>query len=312
MSETRHAIEVVDVWKKYGDITALRGVSITVNEGEVVSLLGPNGAGKTTLISIVVGILRPTKGKVLIYGRDPRDPEVRSIIGFCPQEPALNDNLTGRENMMFYARLYGIDGDEAKRRINELLEMVGLLDDADRLVGKYSGGMRRRLSLAITLIHDPKILVLDEPTLGMDPRMRRDVWNIVREAKRRGKSVLLATHYMEEADELSDRVYVIHEGKIIAEGSPEQLKKVYGPPSVIEIELYKTVSKIEEEIKSVVKSEIIAKDKQIRVHSRAPDADVPKIVSCVYKAGGEIKSLRVTKPTLEDVFLRLTGRRLEE
>ncbi|RLF19919.1 MAG: ABC transporter ATP-binding protein [Thermoprotei archaeon] len=312
MSETGHAIEVIDVWKKYGDVTALRGVSITVNEGEVVSLLGPNGAGKTTLISIVVGILRPTKGKILIYGRDPRDPKVRSIIGFCPQEPALNDNLTGRENMMFYARLYGIDGDEAKRRINELLEMVGLLDDADRLVGKYSGGMKRRLSLAITLIHDPKILVLDEPTLGMDPRMRRDVWNIVREAKRRGKSVLLATHYMEEADELSDRVYIIHEGKIIAEGSPEQLKKVYGPPSVIEIELYKTVSKIEEEIKSVVKSEIIAKDKQIRVHSRAPDADVPKIVSCVYKAGGEIKNLRVTKPTLEDVFLRLTGRRLEE
>jgi len=312
MNKTEHAIDVINVWKKYGDIVALRGVSITVNEGEIVSLLGPNGAGKTTLISIIVGILRPTKGRVLIYGLDPKNPKARSMIGFCPQEPALNDNLTGRENMMFYARLYGIDGIEAKKRINELLEVVGLSDDADRLVRRYSGGMKRRLSLAITLIPNPKILVLDEPTLGMDPNIRRNIWNIIKEVRKEGKSVLLATHYMEEADELSDRVYIMHEGRIIAEGTPEQLKEIYGPPSVIEIELYRTVDKIEEELRDALGNSIIVKEKLIRAHSRAPDMDVPRVVSCIYKAGGEIKSLKVTKPTLEDVFLKLTGRRLEE
>ncbi len=307
-----YVIEVSNVWKRYGDKEALKGVSIRVGEGEVVSLLGPNGAGKTTLISIIVGILKPTKGIVKVGGMDPKDPNARSIIGFCPQESALNGDLTGRENMLFYARLHGLDGVRAKRRINELLEKVGLLGDADRLVRRYSGGMKRRLSLAIALIHDPKILVLDEPTLGMDPGMRRRVWDIVKEARDKGKSVLLATHYMEEADELSDRVYIMHEGRVLIEGNPQQLKEEYGPPSVIEIELYKSPSELGENIRKVVGSNVMIDECLLRVHSKSPDEDVPKIISQIYNLGGDVKSLRVTKPTLEDVFLRLTGRRLRE
>ncbi len=305
-------VEAVDVWKKYGDREALRGVSITVGEKEIVSLLGPNGAGKTTLISIIVGVLKQTRGKVLVCGGDPKKPEVRARIGFCPQEHGLIEELTGYENMLFYARLYGIDGEEAKKRIRNLLETVGLWEHARRIVGKYSGGMKKRLSLAITLLPDPQLLVLDEPTVGMDPGVRREVWDIIRNAKRDGKSVLLATHYMDEADILSDRVYIMHEGRVVAHGSPEELKEKYGPPSVIEVELARAPPGLGEALSKLVGEHVIVGDTFARVHSRSPEEDVPRIVAEIHRMGGEITCLRVAKPTLEDVFLKLTGRRLVE
>ncbi len=305
-------VVVENLWKKYGGQAALKGVSIRVGESEVVSLLGPNGAGKTTLISIIVGVLKPSSGKVTICGGDPRDPGVRSLFSYCPQEHGLIEDLTGFENIMFYAGLYGIDPRTARERGVELLEKLGLKEHADKLVRRYSGGMKKRLSLAITLLARPKLVVLDEPTTGMDPGARRFVWSVIREFRENGGSVLLATHYMEEADELSDRVYIMNEGRIVAEGSPEELKARYGPPAVITVECSRLNDEVIGRVKSTVEGEVVAEDSKLRIHSRAPEEEVPRIVRCIYEAGSHVLALRVEKPTLEDVFLKLTGRRLAD
>ena len=302
---------VVDgVWKKFVDKVVLNNVSLVVHSGEVVELLGPNGAGKTTLLRIISGVLKPDQGRVSIKGLDPIDPEARKLIGFCPQEPGLIPDLTGFENMLFYARLQGLDGRNVINRIRELSGIMGLTNDIDRLVRKYSGGMKKKLGLATTLIHDPEILILDEPTTGMDPGVRREVWRIIEEERKRGKGILIATHYMEEADALSDRVYIIDQGRIIASGSPEELKSKYGPTAVITIEFYRQPRDLDSVLQRIGLKYIVDGD-NVRIHSSDPDKDVPGIVALIHEAGGTIRSLRVVKPTLEDVFLKLTGRRIE-
>jgi len=302
---------VVDsVWKRFGDKVVLKDVSLVVHSGEVVGLLGPNGAGKTTLLRIISGVLKPDQGTVSIKGFNPIDSRARKLIGFCPQEPGLIPDLTGFENMLFYARLQGLDGKSVVNRIKELSGIVSLTDDIDRLVRKYSGGMKKKLGLAITLIHDPEILILDEPTTGMDPGVRREVWRIIEEERKRGKGILIATHYMEEADALSDRVYIIDQGRIIASGSPEELKSKYGPTAVITIEFYRQPRDLGDVLRKTGLKYIVDGD-IVRIHSSDPDRDVPRIVALIHGAGGTIRSLKVVKPTLEDVFLRLTGRRIE-
>ena len=303
---------VENIVKKYDNKVVLKGISFKVKRGMIYSLLGPNGAGKTTLLSIIAGIINPTDGKILVNGSDPRNPETRKYIGYCPQEPAVYEELTGYENMMFYARLYGLNENNAKEKINELLEKVGLYEHRYKKVSKYSGGMKKRLSLSITLLINPVLFILDEPTTGMDPNMRRIVWDIVKELRNKGKAIVLATHYMDEADVLSDRVAIINDGEIIVEGSPEELKLKYGPGSVIVLEFYKVPSeKIIDMLKSF--SETIYKENNvIKVYAQNPDEIVPNIVTTLYKHGISLSSLRVVRPTLEDVFLKLTGRRLEE
>jgi len=300
---------VEDVWKSFNNKSVLKGVNLEVKEGEVVSLLGPNGAGKTTLLKIVTGILRPDRGKVVINGFNPEDLRARTFIGFCPQEPGLIEDLTGLENMLFYARLQGLDGRKVIGKIKELLKNMGLAMDMNKPVRKYSGGMKKKLSLATTLIHDPKMLILDEPTTGMDPGVRRDVWKIIEEERKSNKAILLATHYMEEAEVLSDRVYIINQGGIVAVGTPEELKSRYAPPSVIEIELYKFPKDIDEAFRGSSLSYTMHENK-VRVHSENTEEDIPRLVTLIHEKGGAVRSLNVTKPTLEDVFLRLTGRGL--
>jgi len=300
---------VEDVWKSFNNKSVLKGVNLEVKEGEVVSLLGPNGAGKTTLLKIVTGILRPDRGKVMINGFNPEDLRARTFIGFCPQEPGLIEDLTGLENMLFYARLQGLDGRKVIGKIKELLKNMGLAMDMNKLVRKYSGGMKKKLSLATTLIHDPKMLILDEPTTGMDPGVRRDVWKIIEEERKSNKAILLATHYMEEAEVLSDRVYIINQGEIVAVGTPEELKSRYAPLSVIEIELYKFPEDIDEAFRGSSLSYTMHENK-VRVHSENTEEDIPRLVTLIHEKGGAVRCLNVTKPTLEDVFLRLTGRGL--
>jgi len=302
---------VEKVVKKYGEKIVLKDISFSTEKGSIYSLLGPNGAGKTTLLSIIAGVLEPTSGRVLVKGMDPRESKIRRIIGYCPQEPALYEELTGYENMMFYARIYDINEDFARKRINEMLQLVGLENESKRLVRKYSGGMKKRLSLAIALLPDPGILVLDEPTTGMDPSVRRVIWDLIVKLKKEGKTILLATHYMEEADILSDRVAIMNEGRIIAEGTPEELKTKYGPKSVIEIQLHE---KIGEALKILNRfsNTVYSQENIIKIHTNDPDRIVPQIVASLYDHGIKLYSLRVLKPSLEDVFLKLTGRRLTE
>jgi len=306
-------LSVKNISKRYGRRIAIKNICFDVFRGEVLALLGPNGAGKTTVLRIVSGIARPDNGYVRINGLDPLDPRARSLMGYCPQEPVVYDDLTGLENMLFYAGLYGLSGSEAKRRCMDLLEFVGLSDYASRLVKTYSGGMRRRLSFAIALIGDPMLLILDEPTTGMDPQARREIWAKILGIVKEGRAVIVATHYMEEAEQLADRVIIMDRGRIIAEGTPEELKTRYGPGAVILLKILDRHVEALDALRGIVsEGEILEEDGEIKIHVDDPDEAVPRIVSRLLQEGIKLEMLRVIRPTLEDVFLRLTGRRLSE
>jgi ABC-2 type transport system ATP-binding protein len=306
-------VSINNVVKKYDSHVALNGVSLRIDRPIMHSLLGPNGAGKTTLINIIVGLLKPDEGSVSILGRSPTDPEARYLIGYCPQEHGLIERLTGYDNALFYGRLYGLQKKNIIERVNEFAEPLGLSrDDLKRRVEGYSGGMKRKLALIVSLIHDPKILVLDEPTTGMDPGVRRQVWDLLLRLKREGKTILLATHYMEEADRLSDNVSIMDRGRIIAEGTPEQLKRTYGPRTVITLRLEEQPTDRLKTILSEVASTFYFERDTLRIQVEDPDTSVPVILERLYSNGFHVLEFRIMKPTLEDVFIRLTGRRIEE
>ena len=223
MSES--AITIENLTKKYEDKLAVENLSLQVGKGELFGLLGPNGAGKTTTISIICGLIKPTSGTVKIYGYDviKEQQKVKELIGVCIQETAIYPYLTGMENLALFGNLYAMNKKTIKERSNLLLTKMALKEDAKRLAAKYSGGMKRRLSLALALIHDPQIAFLDEPTVAMDPQSRHAVWDFIKEQKTKGKTIILTTHYMEEAEELCDRVGIIDQGKLIALGTPQEL-----------------------------------------------------------------------------------------
>ncbi len=309
-----YAVIAEDIVKTYNSVRALDDVSLRVPAGCIYGLLGPNGAGKSTLISIIVGVSKPDKGKVVVLGGSPYSPRIRARIGFQPQEHGLHPNLTGWENLFFYAGVYGVSPRDARDRIKELAEKLGITDYLDKPVRTYSGGLRQRLSIAAALIHDPELIVLDEPTTGLDPGIRKNVWGLIEDLKRIGKTVILATHYMEEADKLSDEVAIMDKGRIIVFGSPEELKSRYGPPAVIEVVLREPsmAEKLEAYLAGNPGLQVNKTGAEtLRIHCRDPDQLVPEITSTAYKLGLSISVLRVLKPDLEDVFLKLTGRRLE-
>lgn len=235
--------------KKYEDVTAVNDLSLQVARGELFGLLGPNGAGKTTTINILCGLVNPTSGFVSVYGYDVQVEleKVKQLIGVCTQETAVYGYLTGLENVELFGSLYAMEGDVLKARRKILLEKMGLNKDARRKVEKYSGGMKRRLSLILALVHDPQVVFLDEPTVGMDPQSRRAVWGFIRELKAEGKTIILTTHYMEEAEDLCDRVGIIDHGKLIALGSPSELISDGGVGSLEELFIKLTGRRIREE-----------------------------------------------------------------
>jgi len=282
----------------------LKGISLEVNEGEIFGLLGPNGAGKTTLMEIVVGLRRPDRGSVQILGREVSR-ETSRLVGFCPQELLLYGDLTGFENVEFYASLYGLSGREVRERLKELSELVdeGVLS---KVVSKMSGGQRRRVNLIVALIHRPVLLVLDEPTVGLDPDARREFWEVIRSLRDGGTTVLLSTHYMEEADELCDRVAIMDSGKVIAIGTPEELKRKYGGAKKIILEV-----KDPEKARDVL-GDGIPFDNGLLLESEDAESIVPDVVSRLQSSGVVVSRVEIRGPTLEDVFLNLTGRRLSE
>jgi ABC-2 type transport system ATP-binding protein len=219
------AITIQNLTKKFEDKTALENLTLQVAKGELFGLLGPNGAGKTTTINILCGLVKPTGGTAKIYSYDiQKEPQkVKELIGVCPQETAIYPYLNGKENLELFGNLYGLSKKAIRERSNMLLAKMGLKEDAKRVTGKYSGGMKRRLSLALALIHDPQIAFLDEPTVAMDPQSRHAVWDFIKDQKIKGKTIILTTHYMEEAEELCDRVGIIDHGKLIALGAPKEL-----------------------------------------------------------------------------------------
>jgi len=243
------AITIDGLTKDFGDVRAVDGLTLDIPEGEIFGLLGPNGSGKTTTISCLTGLIQPTGGTAKVCGSDAwsERSEARKVLGVCPQETALYQYLTAEENVAIFAELCSVPKVERSRRVDYVLEKVGLSENADRRVAKFSGGMKRRVSIAMALVHDPKIVFLDEPTVGMDPQSRRAVWDFVMELKDRGKTVLLTTHHMEEAEELCDRVGVIDHGKLIELGSPADLKSKHQARDLEDVFITLTGRKIREE-----------------------------------------------------------------
>jgi len=293
------AIKIRGLKKSYGNFLALKEVNLEVEEGEILALLGPNGAGKTTLIRILAEGLGYDSGEVRIFG-EPLSKRTARFIGYVPQESIAYDLLTVEENLGFYADLY----DAPSERVGELIERFSL--PPKKKAKELSGGFKRRLNLAIALLYEPEILILDEPSVGLDVSSRRELWDIILELREEGKTVLLATHYMEEAEALADRVAIMNEGRIIAVGTPEELKSLAGEESVIHVEgVLKGIGLLRKEFHRVVERE-----NALRVSVKNAKTALPRIVELLVGAGSEIRAIRVEEPTLEDVFLKLTGRGL--
>jgi ABC-2 type transport system ATP-binding protein len=241
-------LSIEGLTKEFSDLTAVDGLTLQIHEAEVFGLLGPNGSGKTTTINCITGLLKPTKGVVRVGGFDVRSDgqKTRALLGVSPQETALCTYLTGRENVQLFGALYSIPKRVMNSRVDQVLEKVGLMEDAGRRVGRYSGGMKRRVSIAMALVTDPKIVLLDEPTVGMDPQSRRAVWDFILELRDKGKTIVLTTHYMEEAEELCDRVGIIDHGRLIALGSPSDLRAKYGARDLEDVFIQLTGRRIRE------------------------------------------------------------------
>jgi ABC-2 type transport system ATP-binding protein len=306
------AIRICDIVKSFGPIQALRGLSFSVEAGSVFSLLGPNGAGKTTLLRILTTLARPTSGSGSVSGRDmvSESLEVRRLIGVVPQENNLDAYLTCRENMMIHARLHRMEPAMAKARIDELLELVGLTGRQHDFPTTYSGGMRRRLVLARALLHDPRVLFLDEPTTGLDPQSRRVVWDYLQSVRGR-LTIFLTTHYMEEAERLADRVVILSEGRILADGTPPELKRSVAAERILEVSVRGDAARFRPALEARLGagSVLEAAGSALRLAG-----DRPGWLAAVGAAipDGEVQGLRTMEPTLEDLFLQLTGRHIRE
>lgn len=302
-------IRVENLTKQFGAITAVNDVSFEVDEGTIFGFLGPNGAGKTTCINILCTLLLPTSGMAFISGHDcVKEPsEVRKSIGIVFQDTTLDKDLTAYENLMFHAYLYDVKRIERKKRIDDALHFVGLYERRNDLVKKFSGGMKRRIEVARGLIHKPRILFLDEPTLGLDPQTRANLWEFIVELPRKHNvTIFMTTHYMEEA-EVCDRIAIIDNGKIIITGTPDELKKTVGG-DVIYIKTSDN-KKAKLEIEKLFNADVSEKDGELFFTSLRGDACIPEIIKTI---GETVLSVRLQRHTLNDVFLKMTGKEIRK
>ncbi len=327
MTTTRAASERVDaaglpvilrcdaLRKSYGSLCAVDGISFEIGPGETYGLLGPNGAGKTTVISIVAGVLEADAGTVTLEGlrMGPAALEAKSRIGYVPQDVALYPDLTGRENLRFFASLYRMDRRRARARVGEVLQVVGLTERADEQVKKYSGGMKRRLNIAVGLLHRPRLLILDEPTVGVDPQSRNSILDSIETLSAEGMAVLYTTHYMEEAERLCDRVGIVDLGHLIAEGPPRGLTAELGQAEHIVMEVDGDVARAAAAVDALPVVGRTQGDQGV-VDALVTEAEsaLPEVLNAAMGAGASIRSVTVQEPNLEAVFLQLTGKRLRD
>ena len=315
-------IEVDSVTKRFEDTAAVDNVSMKVAKGELFGLLGPNGAGKSTLTKMLSGMINPTSGTIKVGGYNIRDDpmKVKESLGVVPQDIVLYDYMNARENLAFFGRLYGLSGSKLRNRIEELLKFTQLDEKAvKRHISTYSGGMKRRVNIAAALLHEPQVMLLDEPTAGLDPKNKLALWEIIQTLHKEGKTIVLTTHMMDEAEELCIRVAIMDRGKIIALGSPRQLIKKVKMENTITVVPDKIPPKLIEVVQKIsgVKSSYRAYDENEKIEAlkiiteRAEDI-LPGVVSAIAAEGTKILSVQLSRVTLEDVFILLTGRSLTE
>ncbi len=302
-------IKVEGLKKRYGDVVALDGVSFEVPRGETFGLLGPNGAGKTTAIKLLCGLLKPDSGTVSLDGKtDPTLANVRLSLGVVPQALAIYEELSAEENLRFFGRTYGLSGRKLKDRVNACLEIAGLKQRSKGRVSKYSGGMKRRLNMVCSLLHEPRLLLLDEPTVGVDPQSRNLIFETIEEMKKQGRTIIYTTHYMEEAQRLCDRVAILDHGRILDMDTVDNLISRHGGPSHVEAEFESKPSN-PEEITSFIEDENVQfEENRIRFATTQP----MESLAALNQSGVRFRSLKVQNADLEDVFLNLTGRRLRD
>jgi ABC-2 type transport system ATP-binding protein len=305
-----NSIMIQDLKKHYGDQVVLDGVNLTVDEGEFYALMGPNGSGKSTLSSIMASVTRFDSGTLEICGKRPE--QAREMIAYIPQENFSVPQLTGRENLIYFARILGISGHDAQAMVNQMLEKVGLTKDADKRFSNYSGGMKKRLELATTLFPGVRMLILDEPTTGLDPAARRDFFTLLKDIKHEQASIFLITHLGSDA-EAASRVGLIHKGKIIAEGTPAELRTHHAPEEAITIETTSVRGDCEAILKVFSNGNKVARlSNGFRFYARDGGQVLPEVVKALNQAGVSVNRTEVAKPTLEDVFFNLTEHSMQE
>lgn len=313
----RSMLEVTNLQKNYGDFAAVKGITFDIKEGEIFSLLGPNGAGKTTTIAMLSTLYRPTTGDATVGGHSvSKSPmEVKRIIGVVPQELALYEDLSARENLIFWGQMYGLSGKSLYDRVDEVLEQIDLVEKARNRVKTYSGGMKRRVNIGVGLLHRPRLLIMDEPTVGIDPQSRRAILDTVKDLNRMGMTVLYTTHYMEEAEELSDRVGIIDHGELIALGTQKELTRQVGHTDALILHI------AENDDPRVLADSLRDMDGVLDANASSgevsiitPDAEelLAVVVSTANGRGIKIRSIDIREPNLEAVFLHLTGRGLRD
>lgn len=313
-------LEVKNLVKKYADFTAVKGISFDIQAGEIFSLLGPNGAGKTTTISVLSTLFTPTSGDALIGGHSVSKEAmaVRRLIGVVPQDLALYDDLTARENLVFWGQMYNLSGKALKNRIDEVLEQIGLTNKANQRVKTYSGGMKRRVNIGVGLLHKPSLLFMDEPTVGIDPQSRRSILDSVKALNQQGMTVLYTTHYMEEAQELSNRVGIMDHGELIAIGTQAELTRQVGENDALvlhmgENEAPQAITALAvamRSVESVLKADVT--DHTVTVIAPQAEDILAPAVTKANEIGIKIRSVDIQEPNLEAVFLHLTGRALRD
>ena len=309
------AIQVQDLHKNFGEVYAVQGVSFDVQAGEIFSLLGPNGAGKTTIISMLSCLLKPTQGDALVMSHSITREQmaVKEAIGVVPQEIALYEDLSARENLNFWGKMYGLRGGALKQRVDEVLDVIGLADRQKGRVSKFSGGMKRRLNIGIALLHRPQVIIMDEPTVGIDPQSRRNILDSVKELNQQGMTVFYTTHYMEEAQELSDHIAIMDLGKLIAYGTHDELVQIVGEMDRITLTINAESAQVMERWKATEGvQQVTAEDGTLELLVDDSNLVLPRLFESATQAGVRITSVDIQEPNLETVFLHLTGRALRD
>jgi ABC-2 type transport system ATP-binding protein len=308
-------IEVRELRKQYGELVAVDGVSFTAERGRILGLLGPNGAGKSTTIGCISGMLKPSSGRVTVLGHDvlTDSVEARRQLGIVPQELSLYEDLSAKDNLAFWGAAYGMSGEPLKRRVLDVLERIGMADRAREPVKRYSGGMKRRLNFDCGVVHQPKVLLLDEPTVGVDPQSRVRLLDLVREEVKADKCVLSTTHYMEEAQDLCDRLAIVDHGKLLAIGTLDELRRLIGEKDIVRLSGQFNPQALRSAIGAVDGAEIVAaEEKMLMLAVEGASRKLPAILSAVAAGGGEVHETSLSQPSLESLFIKLTGRALRE
>ena len=308
-------LEIKNIVKRYNDVLAVDNVSLSIREGEIYGLLGPNGAGKSTTINTILGLTKIDSGSISVFGKDfgSNEMEIKKEIGIVPQDIAVFEDLSAYENVVFFGKLYGLKGSLLTERAKEALEFTGIWEKRESYPKKFSGGMKRRLNIACAIVHQPKLIIMDEPTVGIDPQSRNHILESVKELNRKGSTIIYTSHYMEEVEELCTYITIMDNGRIIAGGTKDELREMVSSDEKVEIKVSDVNYTLTESLKKMdgVK-EVVLEKNMLSIVSARNISNLGKVIDTITESGSEILSLNIERPTLETVFLTLTGRTLRD